>query len=776
MTKKLLIDAAHPEETRVVAYDDGNIVGFEIESSEKQQIIGNIYLARVVRIEAALQSVFVDYGGNRHGFLTFNEIHRDYYKIPVADQHRSDETATIHSGLESDIESPDGNIPAKVETHESVVGQAGDTDQSSGNDEHHARGAEIPLAGRARRSYRVQEVIRKGQIILVQVTKGERGNKGAALTTFISLAGRYCVLMPNSDRGGGISRKITEVNERRKLKQIVTEIAVPSGTGLIIRTAGVGRTKPEIQRDFKNLVRQWDEIRNLTLGSIAPTKIHEEGNLIRRAIRDDYSKDMSEILVQGEQGYKSAKSFMKILLPSHAKKVKAYELPTPIFFHFGVEDKIRNFHDSVVHLASGGYIVIDRTEALIAIDVNSGRATRQGTLEQTAVHTNLEAAETIAEQIKLRDLAGLIIIDFIDMEESKNNHLVEIRLKESLKNDRSRSQLGSISSFGLLEMSRQRLKQGISEITTNSCPRCHGTGRIKSKPSLALDILREIETKAAKDTKLVIEVTVPLDIGNYLLNVKRNTIRAIETRHDISLIVSGVAALDVQSIEFRRIKRQVSETNIQQDHIIDIDMPFRLDDTFRSGDKRQDRHRRKRRRISHGNAGNSPRRAKGTDNKGEATKQSGTTKKRPPKNRKQHQKDTLAGETPAGKIPTKPPQEDNQEQHEGRAKKDKRRSHRRRPKPPQETQPADTGQASGRSSSQGDGSKEQDLLPPKSSDHSGESAIPRNDVADTSSASSGSGATRRPSNHWRRTRDSQSAENNQSDSNKRTELDIGEMS
>lgn len=772
MTKKLLIDAAHLEETRVVAYDNGNIVGFEIESNAKQQIIGNIYLARVVRIEAALQSVFVDYGGNRHGFLTFNEIHRDYYKIPVADQHRSDGTAAPHSGLGSDIESRDGNISTKIENHEPVIGQTGDVDRPSGNAEHHGwelTKAEIPLAGRARRNYRVQEVIRKGQIILVQVTKSERGNKGAALTTFISLAGRYCVLMPNSDRGGGISRKITEVNERRKLKQIVTEIAVPAGTGLIIRTAGIGRTKPEIQRDFKNLVRQWDEIRNLTLKSIAPTKIHEEGNLIRRAIRDDYSKDMSEILVQGEQGYRSAKSFMKILLPSHAKKVKAYELPTPIFSYFGVEEKIRNFHDSVVHLPSGGYIVIDRTEALIAIDVNSGRATRQGTLEQTAVHTNLEAAETIAEQIRLRDLAGLIIIDFIDMEESKNNHLVEIRLKESLKNDRSRSQLGSISGFGLLEMSRQRLKQGIYEITTNSCPRCNGTGRIKNEQSLALDILREIEAKAAKDAKLVIEVTVPLDIANYLLNAKRNTIHEIETRHDISIIVSGVESLDVQSIEFRRIKRQVSETNISQDHIIDIDMPFRPDETFRGGSKRQDGHRRKQRRVPHGNAGHSPQRAKGTDDKGETAKQHGKSKKRPPKNRKDHQKGTLTGE-----ILTKP-QEDNQEQHEGRAKNDKRRSHRRRLKLPRETQlTTDIGQASGRSSSWDGEPKEQDLSPPKSSDHSGESAIPRNDAMDTPS---GSGTKRRRWNDQRRrARDSQSVENNRSDSNNRTELDIGEMS
>ncbi len=665
MTKKLLIDATHPEETRVVAYDDGKIVGFEIESSAKQRIIGNIYLARVVRIEAALQSVFVDYGGNRHGFLTFNEIHRDYYKIPVGDQQSPGDNArrSAQNGPldEAGFPSTDEN----ADSHLEPLDDPAETDTTPAT---------------PRRQYRVQDVIRKGQILLVQVTKSERDNKGAALTTYISLAGRYCVLMPNSDRGGGISRKITDLNERRKLKKIVSDISVMPGTGLIIRTAGVGRTKPEIRRDFGYLIRQWNEIRELTLKSIAPSKIYEEGNLIRRAIRDDYTKDMTEVLVQGDLGYKSAKTFMKMIMPSHAKKVKPYQLAAPIFSHFGVEEKVENLHNPVVQLKSGGYIVIDRTEALIAIDVNSGRANRQGTLEQTAVKTNLEAAETVAEQIRLRDLAGLIVIDFIDMEEQKNNQLVEKSLKDNLKNDRSRMHMGTISSFGLLEMSRQRMKPSISEVTTMPCPHCHGRGRIKNDSSLAIELLRVIENQALKESQLIIEADIPVAIANYLSNHKRQFIQEMETRHNVSIVIKGVHALDVGEVEIRRIKRQTSNHEPLQEQIIDVDQPFRLADTSRGGEKRYDGWRRKGQRNAKNRVGHKSQIDPPSSDQGPKTHKKTGHDKRAKSKKKNLQNQSGPASAEAAKQPAESEDDQNRAAHGDTSKngRHRSRSHSRR--------------------------------------------------------------------------------------------------
>ncbi len=618
MAKKLLIDASHAEETRVAAVDGGEIIGFEFESESKQQIIGNIYLARVVRIEAALQAVFVEYGGNRHGFLTFNEIHPDYYNIPVADQQDGTGPPADAGGEDSDAAFRDADSEAAgPQTGEDGRGSAEDeagTEPSggaapeeaedSGGDSEAASAASDDSTGapgkaesrtqKQRRKYRVQEVIRKSQIFLVQVTKDERGGKGAALTTYISLVGRYCVLMPNSDRGGGISRKISNMTDRHKLKAIAADIAVPQEAGLIIRTAGVSRTKQEIRRDYDFLVRQWNEIRQLTLKSVAPAKIYEEGNLIRRSIRDDYTRDMDEILVQGDDGYKTAKNFMKMIMPSHAKKVKQHSLPVPIFACHDIENEVGKLFDPVVQLSSGGYIVIDRTEALVAVDVNSGRATRQGTLEKTALQTNLEAAETIAAQLRLRDLAGIIVIDFIDMEEQKNNQSVERRLKECLKSDRSRIQIGHISGFGLLEMSRQRLKPGIQEIATRGCPHCLGSGRVRTDDSLAIDILRRIETEAAKDQQHTVQAVVPLRLANLLLNRKRTAIQEIEARHGVSVVISGAGTLEYHDIEIRRLNQSVSEADGEEEHVIGVETPFQP--VGPAGEQRSDRQKRRRRR------------------------------------------------------------------------------------------------------------------------------------------------------------------------------------
>ncbi|HHN72974.1 MAG TPA: ribonuclease E/G, partial [Thermopetrobacter sp.] len=457
--KKMLIDASHPEETRVVVVKDDKIEEFDYESAARKQLKGNIYLAKVTRVEPSLQAAFVDYGGNRHGFLAFSEIHPDYYQIPVADRE-----ALLREEKDENAEEEDngGEAPVAEENGEETVDAVGAEDAME----------EVPQRRprKRQRQYKIQEVIKRRQVMLVQVVKEERGNKGAALTTYLSLAGRYCVLMPNTARGGGISRKITDPKDRKRLKKIAQEIAVPEGMGLIIRTAGAQRTKAEIKRDFDYLLRLWENIRELTLKSTAPALIYEEGNLIKRAIRDLYSKDVAEILVEGEGAYREARAFMKMMMPSHARNVKLYREPVPLFARHRVDQQLDSLFSPIAPLPSGGYLVINQTEALVSIDINSGKSTREHSIEDTALKTNLEAAEEIARQLRLRDLAGLIVIDFIDMEEKRNNRAVERRLKEALKSDRARIQVGRISHFGLLEMSRQRLRQGMLENATRPCP------------------------------------------------------------------------------------------------------------------------------------------------------------------------------------------------------------------------------------------------------------------------------------------------------------------
>ena len=510
MEKKLLIDAAHPEETRVVVAESSQTHDFDFESNEKAQITGNIYLAKVTRVEPSLQAAFLDYGGNRHGFLAFSEIHPDYYQIPLADKEAllAEQLAAEESLHDNEMETIKEEEPYngmdKAPSLEGSFNPSTETelhpdDTSAVNDRNKDNSAEIleedpfPAKRPFQRKYKIQEVIKVRQILLVQVTKEERGNKGAALTTYLSIAGRYCVLMPNTSRGGGISKKITVLKDRIKLKKIIEDLNLKPNSGLIIRTAGGNRTKTEIRRDYDFLLKGWESIREQTLSSIAPTLIHAEGNLIKRAIRDLYDRDIKEIVVEGEEAYKEAKSYLKLLMPSHAKYVKKYDGKVPIFSFYEVENYLQEMFNPIVQLKSGGYIVIGITEALVAIDVNSGRATKERSIEETALKTNMEAASEIARQLKLRDLAGLIVIDFIDMEERKNNIAVEKKIKDCISLDRARIQIGRISSFGLLEMSRQRLRPGMLESTTMPCSFCHGTGSTRSDESLALQILRDLD-------------------------------------------------------------------------------------------------------------------------------------------------------------------------------------------------------------------------------------------------------------------------------------------
>ncbi len=671
---KMLIDAAHPEETRVAVLRNNRVVEFDYESATKKPLRGNIYLAKVTRVEPSVQAAFVDYGGNRHGFLAFNEIHPDYYQIPVADrqalldeeaeearaasaaEERDDETAEGNRGSRRgrsrgnrggrkarsrEVSSPeDGEIASESdapkgqdrsadvdpEAHEaatSVVQEATETTSESAApsmpqrfataleklglgdafmrntrseasevserpiSEADAQSAEVAELGatseaivddasaqqalgledddndgngeededvesvgsedvleevpertrRARRQYKIQEVIRRRQVVLVQVVKEERGNKGAALTTYLSLAGRYTVLMPNTARGGGISRKITNPTDRKRLRKIAAELDVPQGMGLIIRTAGAARTKAEIKRDFEYLLRLWENVRDLTLKSTAPTLIYEEGDLIKRSIRDLYSKEIDEVLVAGEEAYRDAKDFMRMLMPSHAKNVQPYKESQPLFTRFQIERQLNAMFSPVVTLRSGGYIVINQTEALVAIDVNSGRSTREHSIEETALNTNLEAAEELSRQLKLRDLAGLIVVDFIDMEERRNNRSVEHRLKDCLKNDRARIQVGRISHFGLLEMSRQRLRTGVLEGSTSQCPHCQGTGVIRSVESVALSVLRGLEEALMGGETNDLTAKTSVETSLYILNQKRSYMRDIEARYGIEIMV-----------------------------------------------------------------------------------------------------------------------------------------------------------------------------------------------------------------------------------------------
>ncbi|KGF67491.1 ribonuclease [Hoeflea sp. BAL378] len=670
MAEKMLIDASHPEETRVVVVRGNRIEEFDFESEHKKQIRGNIYLAKVTRVEPSLQAAFVDYGGNRHGFLAFSEIHPDYYQIPLADRQALLQAEAEDADNDPDFESADEAEPgpgkaksrskakpaeadegsdeakssksrprrsrrgkktgdeAKADgsTSQDTEASEAETDETSaafddtaadgdgsatesGDDKPTEMAADIeaeeisePVSRRKRRNgndddenasgdddtvesvgsedameevptrsqrkprkqYRIQEVIKRRQILLVQVVKEERGNKGAALTTYLSLAGRYSVLMPNTARGGGISRKITNLPDRKRLKEIARELEVPKGMGVILRTAGANRTKVEVKRDFEYLMRLWENVRNLTLKSTAPSLVYEEGSLIKRSIRDLYNKDISEIMVSGEEGYREAKDFMKMLMPSHAKVVQPYRDLHPIFARSGIEAQLDKMLQPQVTLKSGGYIIINQTEALVAIDVNSGRSTREHSIEDTAVQTNLEAAEEVARQLRLRDLAGLIVIDFIDMEENRNNRAVEKRMKDCLKNDRARIQVGRISHFGLLEMSRQRIRASVLESTMQVCPTCGGNGHIRSQSSVALHVLRGVEEHLLKNTTHDIIVRTTADTALYMLNHKRDTVVDLENRFGVSISFSADESVGANHFAIDRGAAVEKPVNIDQ--------------------------------------------------------------------------------------------------------------------------------------------------------------------------------------------------------------------
>ncbi len=556
MSKTMLIDAAHPEETRVVVLAGNQIDDFDFESASKKQIRGNIYLAKVTRVEPSLQAGFVEYGGNRHGFLAFGEIHPDYYQIPAADREAL----------------------LAEEAEQAALDEEGDGDD------------ELVRARRAaQRRYKIQEVIRRRQIMLVQAVKEERGNKGAALTTYLSLAGRYCVLMPNTPRGGGISRKITAVGDRKRLKSVISELEVPKGMGLIIRTAGAKRTKIEIKRDYEYLLRLWDDIRERTMKSIAPSLIHEEDNLVKRAVRDLYDKDVDAILVEGEEAYREAKDFIKMLMPSHAKKVQQYKAATPLFSRMKVESQLESIHSPIVQLRSGGYIVINQTEALVAIDVNSGRSTRERSIESTALKTNLEAAEEAARQMRLRDLAGLVVLDFIDMEENRNDRAVEKKMKDALRFDRARVQMGKISGFGLLEISRQRRRTGVLEGSSHICPTCDGTGRVRSPESASLQALRSVEAAVANRKDCEIALHADIATALYLLNEKRDHLtRLVQER---GLVVRVFAESDMTPGQYRFEIVELGEELLEDDFVpvyVKIDDPIDEDDEIVEDDEDED--------------------------------------------------------------------------------------------------------------------------------------------------------------------------------------------
>ena len=589
MVKKMLIDASHSEEMRVAVVDGTRLDELDIETSTKKQLKGNIYLAKVARVEPSLQAAFVDYGGNRHGFLAFNEIHPDYYQIPVADREALKEAMLAEQGeddeneeqqpeqekrsrrrgrrskrgqeetenasvSEGEEDSSQQAVPERVEPAPEMVAE--DAEDNGDNDDDNAEERTVETVSgndtdepvsRPRfhqlKRYKIQEVIHRGQVLLVQVTKEERGNKGAALTTYLSLAGRYCVLMPNNSRGGGVSRKITNAADRKRLKSVISELPLPAGMSVIVRTAGKERTKLEIRRDYEYLIKTWVQVRDKTMESSAPCLIHEEGNLIKRALRDMYTRDISEILIEGDAEYRMAKDFMKILTPSHAKKVQQYKEDVPLFFRYQVEPQLESLHSNIVQLKSGAYLVMDQTEALVAIDVNSGRATKERNIEETALKTNLEAADEIARQLRLRDMAGLVVIDFIDMEEARNNHAVERRMKEALKRDRARVQMGRITGFGLMELSRQRLHSSFLETSYTPCPHCRGKGLIRSTESASIHTLHLLEEEGIKRRFSEIRLTVPTAVALYVLNQKRADLAKIEERYKMRVSIEGDDAL-----------------------------------------------------------------------------------------------------------------------------------------------------------------------------------------------------------------------------------------
>ncbi|MCW8916879.1 MAG: Rne/Rng family ribonuclease [Magnetovibrio sp.] len=669
MTKRMLIDAAHPEETRVAVVDGNQLEDFDVEVSSRRQLKGNIYLAKVIRVEPSLQAAFVDYGGNRHGFLAFSEIHPDYYQIPVDDRSGEDddediidveaedvaevkaeappedeaaeesddededeiaaasadepfisedapeetatekteaeaspaeetaaaeETPTEDTPVEGDAEDK-GEVAAQTEDTNAEVEEVidpdnGETDEKGpvetlGGDE----SDEVEESHKRRhnhKQYKIQEVIKRRQVLLVQVVKEERGNKGAALTTYISLAGRYCVLMPNTSRGGGISRKITNSADRKALKAILSSLDIPEGMAVILRTAGIGRTKAEIKRDFEYLIRLWNNVRDLTLQSTAPTLVHEEGDIVRRSIRDLYTRDIDDIQVEGDEAYRAAKDFMKLLIPSHARRVKQYKDTTaPLFRSAGVENQLDAIHNPVVHLPSGGYLVINPTEALVSVDVNSGRSTKERNIEETALKTNLEAADEVARQLRLRDLAGLVVIDFIDMDINRNNSQVERRMKEALKHDRARIQVGRISPFGLLEMSRQRLRPSLIETSSEPCPHCAGTGIRRSTESTALVVLRAIDEEGANRRASELTVHMPTSVALYILNNKRSALAELEAKYNMRVLLTNDDSLIPPDLRLERTKNSTGET------ISEMVATTRADATEDNGRKRRRRRR-----------------------------------------------------------------------------------------------------------------------------------------------------------------------------------------
>ena len=682
MATRMLIDARHPEETRVAVLKGNRIEEFDFESSDRKQIKGNIYLAKVTRVEPSLQAAFIDFGGNRHGFLAFSEIHPDYYQIPKEDREALLAEEAAHAEEEAALRDED-------EDDESARGNDGDDEYGPGNDgdggdeddldddggltevdtsemdeistieaghvengDDEAEEAEAETSGEVasddsgeedggqseakprrqgrrrqrrgrskeaddlrsrrmalRRRYKIQDVIQRRQVLLVQVVKEERGNKGAALTTYLSLAGRYCVLMPNSSHGGGISRKINSASDRKRLKTIINEMDLPKSMGCIVRTAGLSRTKTEIKRDFDYLARLWDEMRETTLKSSAPTLIHSDSDLIKRAIRDIYNRDIEEVIVEGESGYKAAKDFMKLLMPSHARRVKPFSEPVPLFQRYGAEDQLSAMYDPEVQLKSGGYIVINPTEALVSIDINSGRSTKEHGIEATALNTNLEAAREIARQLRLRDMAGLVVIDFIDMDHGSNVRKVEKAMKDALKHDRARIQVGRLSSFGLMEMSRQRLRTGVLEATTRQCPHCDGTGLVRTASSAGLSALRQIEDEAAKGKGNVITLYASTEAAVYLLNAKRSDLADIEAlyRVRVEVIPEGEnegAKMRVASSGPRNENMPTFEPIAVED---DDDEPeeadFENEDAGETGEGKRRRRRRGRGRDRHEDGG-----------------------------------------------------------------------------------------------------------------------------------------------------------------------------
>ena len=688
MTKRMLIDGTHPEEVRVVITSANRLEEYDVETSTKRQLKGNIYLAKVTRVEPSLQAAFVDFGGDRHGFLAFNDIHPDYFQIPVEDREALVAAENAEGGNEataqalvdeidstvediSETERPDADEgdPVEDEPEASIAESAGtpeaDTvatepveedasepdpeepeaeaedsgetakagaeaaeaaedgsEPETGEGEETAgekkpsssrrrrrgrrrgdsegNGESRPPSSRSRR-YKIQEVIKRNQIILVQVVKEERGNKGAALTTYISLAGRYCVLMPNTARGGGISRKITNPNARRKLKKIIEDLEIQNGMGVIMRTAGTERSKAEIRRDFEYLSRTWDDVRDRTFSSIAPTLVYEDASLIKRAIRDLYTRDVEEVLVDGVDAYQTAKKFMRMMMPSHAKRVQRYrEAGVPLFHRHQIEGQLDAIHSADVQLKSGGYIVIQATEALVSIDVNSGRSTRERNIEETALGTNVEAAEEIARQLRLRDLAGLVVIDFIDMQETRHLRQVERRLKEAMKSDRARIQIGRISGFGLLELSRQRLRPSLQEASTQTCPHCRGAGFIRSTESMALQVLRALEEEGTRHNLSEVTVSIPSSVALYVLNNKRAVLSDIENRYGFRITLLGDDSVVSPDMRIERVRAPASDAGEKPAAAEGRDKPAKAEEAAprEEGEKKRSRRRRSRRKSS----------------------------------------------------------------------------------------------------------------------------------------------------------------------------------